>query len=220
MHDTVLVVLVLLTLVLGPAIIAAVNRALKLIFLGGAVRTGLKAVGREAVEKQPDSIHLSRRSSYVWQNPSEMQDLARPLLARGFSDIGDFAIAEMPDIALRFLMNSADSVYACIYEHPKLGRWLDLVSRYSDGSTCTFTNTRARGLEHRPQDKVVHAFGSSADELCTRIMRERPKRNFASVDAEGVVRLFEAAYREQIEWRKKKGISATEVASVLAARTR
>lgn len=216
MNTTLVVAIALAVLVLIPV----AKRILKLLLLRTVVQAGLKSIGEEAVNKQPDSIHVSRVSGHRWQNPAAAEKLTAPLLARGFSEVGDFTIAEMPDVKIRFLMNTADSAYACVYEHPKVGNWLDLVSRYHDGTGATFSTARDRGMEHRPQNVVVHAPELSPDALYDRMLKERPKRPLVSLDASGVVQLFEDAYREQIAWRRQHGISATEVAKVIVTRSR
>lgn len=216
MNTTLVVALALVVLLLIPV----AKRILKSLLLRTAPVAGLKSIGQEAVDQQPDSIHLSRLTGPRWQNPEAVEKLEGPLRARQFSEIGDFAIGEMPQVTVRFLMNTADSVYACIYEHPKVGNWLELVSRYHDGTGATFSTTRERAMEHQPQDMVVHAPELSPDALYDRMLKERPKRPLVSLNASGLLQLFENAYREQIAWRRQRGVSATEVAKVIATRAR
>ena len=218
MHGAMVLVVALLALLLLPFVVAVARRLLKVLFLQAAVRAGLKDIGQKAIDRQPDSIRLSRRAGYAWKDNAALEKLAASLRACGFSEIGDYTVAEMPGLAIRFLINQTESAYACIYEHLKVGTWLDLVSRYQDGSGVTFTTTRDRGLEHRPQNMVVHAPGVPAEALCARMLKERPRRPLVTLDSDGAIRLFEDAYREQITWRKQKGGSAAEVARVIASR--
>jgi hypothetical protein len=192
-----------------------VTRILKLLLPRTAGRSSLKAIGQEALDKQPDSIRLRRRS-FTWQKPALVQNLTGPLLARSFSEVGDFSIAEMPDLKVRFFVRPANSIYACVYEHAKLGTWFDLVSRYQDGSVAIFGTARDPGTEHRPQDMVVYAPELSADMLYTRMLKERPERTLVGVNAGSVVKLFQDTYKEQMEWRKKRGAQAAEVAEPIA----
>jgi len=161
------------------------------------------ATGQETLDKQPGSIRLRRRS-FDWQNQAAMHNLMGPLLARSFSEVGDFSIAEIPELKVRFLVKPTNSIYACIYEDPKVRTWLDLVSRYENGSIVTFSTAGDSGLEHRPEDTMVYAPLLSADMLYTRMVKERPQGNLVRVDAKSVVTLFQDVYREQTEWRKKK----------------
>ena len=118
--------------------------------------------------------------------------LADPLVSRGFTDLGPYRIDVMPEVTVRFLINSAVSVYACVYEHAQAGIWLDLVSRYEDGSRATFTTLRSNGLDQRPQDTLVRAVSASAEALYGRMLRERPQRALLRLDAPTAIRLFES----------------------------
>ena len=133
--------------------------------------------------------------------------------------MGDYSIQEVPGVLVRFLMDKEKSVFACLYEHPKAGTWMELLSRYQDGTGATFTMMRERGIEHRPQNTVVHAPGAAPGELLDRMLRERPSRPLVELSAEKIVQLFEDAWREQIAWQKNRGgPSAKEVARVIVTR--
>lgn len=206
-----------ITLLVGLALALLLVPGLKRILKSLRTRTGSGAIGLEALDRQPDSIRLRRRT-FEWQNPAAVQNLIGPLLARSFSEVGDFSIAEIPQLKVRFLVKPANSIYACIYERAKAGIWLDLVSRYDDGSIATFTTAADPGIEHRPQDTMVYAPLLSVDMLYTRMVKERPHGNLARVDAKSVVSLFQDVYREQTEWRKKLGAPTAEVAKAQAER--
>jgi len=53
----------------------------------------------------------------------------------------------------------------------QVGIWLNLVSYYQDGSIATFSTERDPGIEHRPEDMVVHDQNLSADMLYTRKLK-------------------------------------------------
>lgn len=190
--------------VVGLTPVPAVRRTLKL-------RPGSKGVEEQAVEQQPESIRLRRRT-FNWENATAVQNLTGPLLARSFVEVGDYSVAEIPELKVRFLVKPSKSIYACIYEYPKRGTWLDLVSRHEDGSIAIFSTSCGTGIENRPQDMVVYAPEVSADMLYTRMLKERPERALVGVDAGDVVKLFQDTYKEQVEWRKRQETSATEAA--------
>lgn len=175
-----------------------------------------KEVGRQAHAKQSDQIRLFPQPGYQWKKPVAVSKLADPLVSRGFTDLGPYRIDVMPEVTVRFLINSAVSVYACVYEHAKAGIWLDLVSRYEDGSRATFTTHRSNGLDQRPQDTLVRAVSASAEALYGRMLRERPQRTLLRLDAATAIRLFESADTEQRRWRQTEGISASQVTNAVA----
>src|SRR5262250_641284 len=75
---------------------------------------------------------LSQQPGHQWKDAAAVSRLVVPLLKRGFTDLGPYSVDVMPHVTLRFLVNPAVSIYACVYEHAKAGIWLDLVSRYDD----------------------------------------------------------------------------------------
>jgi hypothetical protein len=206
-------------LVLFLLALPLLRRILKLLLARFVIGAGLKAIGKDALTKQPETIHLARLTGTAWRNPDAIKRLEEPLLARGFSATGDYSIAELPGVLVRFLLNAEHCVFACLYEHPKAGNWMELVTRYQDGTGATFTMMRDRGIQHRPQNVVVHAPGATPGELLDGMLRERPKRPAVELSAQRIVQLFADAWREQIAWQKKKGgLSAKEVAGVLVTR--
>ncbi len=183
-----------------------------------AVRRVFLNVGKAALAKQPDRIHLHQRLDHRWTDPAAVEALAQPLLARGFADAGTFTIAEMP-VALRLFAKADEGTNATIYEHPKAGVWLDMYTRYPDGTGFTIATTRDRGLEQRPGRPIVHAPGLGAAEVHEAFLRERPKGAVLHLTADALPKFYEEAYAEQLAWRKQKGISVQEVANVAKTRT-
>jgi hypothetical protein len=198
-------------------VVSNFRRLLKIPIVRRAFRGFLEDVGQRALAAQPDAIRLAPRPGHQWKDPAAVGRLADPLIARGFTDLGAHAIDVMPQVMLRFLVNSAVSVYACVYEHQKAGIWLDLVSRYDDGSGATFTTLAPTGMDTRPEDTIVRAPGAASDALYGRMLVQRPQRAPIPLDAARVITLFEAAYAEQTRWRKARGISAREVGHVATA---
>src|SRR5215470_8060457 len=190
---TVVQIAVLLVLLL---IVGNLRRLLKLGFVQLLFRGFLKDVGRKALANQPDQIKLSQRPGHQWKDAAAVSRLVVPLLKRGFTDLGPYSVDVMPHVTLRFLVNPAVSIYACVYEHAKAGIWLDLVSRYEDGSRSTFTTRRSNVIYQRPQDTIVRVPSASSEALYGRMLRERPQRTLRRLDTATVIRLFKSAYAE------------------------
>lgn len=173
-----------------------------------------KTAGQKAIESQPDHIHLTRVGRQAWADVESEGDISVPLLSRGFEDAGTFTIDEMPGVVLRLLVHREDAMYAAIYEHPKVGQWFELFSRFQDGSSITFSTSRPSGLSPRPGHPVVHAPGITPAELHDRACEERPRRPTNPVSKDKAATCFEESYAEATAWRKEHGISAVEVARV------
>src|SRR5947207_10448082 len=101
-----------------------------LISLRWSTRWGLSEVGRRAAEKQPERIRMISRDRHAWTKEAAYQDFV-PLLAKGFEEVGIYGIDVLPGVTTRFFVNPEMSVYAVLYDHPKAGVWLNLITLYT-----------------------------------------------------------------------------------------
>jgi len=182
------------------------------------VRLFGRSIGEQAIAKQPDRIQLVRSAPSAWSNAPAAAALAEPLARAGFDDAGTFHVQEMPGLLVRLLVHAREGFLAVVYEHPKAGHWLDVVTRYSDHTSITFTSHRPTGLSPRPGHPVINAPGASAIALLARARAERPRGAMAPLSTQRAPSDFEDAYGEAIAWRKSHGVSAAEVAKVASLR--
>lgn len=176
-----------------------------------------KQVGAAALAKQPDAIHLDRKDSSVWKNAAGASALARPLLARGFEDAGTCTVREMPGLVVQLLAHSGDNFYAAVYEHPVAGQWLDVFSRFQDGTSFTVTTAKPTGLAPRPGHDTIHATGSP-EQVLDRAMTQRPRKWFDPTSTDRAIPVFEKAYADSMVYRKSVGVSRREVMNVAMKR--
>lgn len=104
------------------------------------VRRSLGKLGDVLEQARPSvpplRIKLRRTDAIHWQRPDEVDALIEPLRQERFAEIGTFGFAtDTDDVAMQAFWRPADSVYAIVYQHPRANSWLDLVTRYQDGST-------------------------------------------------------------------------------------
>jgi hypothetical protein len=178
----------------------------------------LKAIAQRASQKQPDEIHLIPAPDYQWRNPAAIEPYRTALDAVGFDDAGIYSVDVLP-VGLQFLLKDSDQMYAVIYEHPKVGVWINFVVLFDDETSITFTNTQDRGLEKRPGHPIVHVAGATADQLYTIAVAQCPPGTRKALTPESIAEEFEKAWAEGIQWRKSRGgISVREVASVVLSR--
>jgi hypothetical protein len=171
-------------------------------------------IGRRALAKQPDQIRLTNASSSAWKKPDLAVGLTRSLVTMSFEDAGAYTVPEMPGLVLRLLVQPKECLMGIVYEHPKAGTWLELVTRYADGTSASFSSMRPTGLNPPPGHMIVNAPGASPENLHARSLQERPKGVMKPVSRFHVVRMFEEGYAESIAARKKMGVSVSEVAAV------
>lgn len=210
------VVVVLAALFLLRVVAAVGARIAKLLLLKGIGIVALKSVGDKALAQQPDTIHLSPALP-EFTNRSRMENFVAAFQKRGMTEGGTFTIPALPGVVVRFQLDIPDSLYAAIYEHPKLGCWVEVITRYQDHTSTTVTMRPAMGFEQMPGYNTTHMPGASIDALCARLLQVRPKRPMAELSSFNVARLFEEAWADQMRWRKQRGAKADEVARVIIA---
>ena len=174
-----------------------------------------RMIGERALAKQPDTISLTRRGDDAWRDLDAARRMWQPLDARGFADAGTYSIDEIRGVVLRLLASPREHLMAIAYEHPVAGRWIEVATRYQDGTGHTVTSMAATGLDDRPGHPVIAMSGATAEQLIERALRERPVGHMQAVRADDVAHLFEQVYAESMAWRKTNGISQREVVKVV-----
>ena len=165
-----------------------------------------------------DRTHLSRMKAHEWANVAEADAITGALSRLGFVDAGAYVAGALPSLRLQFFLSQEESCYAVLHEHPKNGIWVNLVYRYADGSSAIFTSTRDRGLSHDPRHRLQHFPGAHPIELLEAARRTRPQLPLKSLRVAQIAAEFEAAWREQLEWRRLNPMTAREVLSVAETR--
>lgn len=189
----------------------------KRLLVRGLAGVFAQAVGKVALAQQPDRIQLLKASAEAFRDGAAVKNLAAPLLERGFADAGSYHVKEMPGVLVALLAKPDECFYAAIYEHPQAGHWIDLVTRYPNGDSATFSTVKPTGLSPRPGHAMVNAPEARPLALYMRARSERPRGTMKTVAVESAVLDFETAYAEEMAWRKQKGVSACEVAAVAKA---
>lgn len=173
-----------------------------------------RAIGDHALAGQPDAIHLHKAGPEAWRDPAAVRPALAQLAQRGFHDSGVFTVTEMPGVVVQLLVRSDEGLVAVLYEHPTAGHWMDLAVRHQDGSSVTYTTAPPSGLAERPGHAIHNLPGLDASTLYARFHQEVPRRPVAAVTPFTAPRVFEHAYAEATAWRKQRGITAGEVATV------
>jgi hypothetical protein len=194
------------------ALLKPVLKILLFVVVRTFFRGWLNKVGAMAMAEQPDEIHLAPAPEGIWADREAVEELATPLKQLGFEEAGVFSIREMEGVCVRLMAQPAQSIAACVYEHPQAGHWIDLVCEYSDERSVTYTTSRATGLDPRPGTQTVNAPGTDPEALYQRLLRERPNGDLKEITPTSVATLFTDAYAKSTQWRKNKGVSADEVA--------
>lgn len=194
-------------------------------YIRGRIRRGLKefAEGLEELAEIGDAetpvrIHLRRRELLEWNDAATVEEQAAALRGLGFQDAGRYEVPEIAALRLEALTQPETSVYGVVYEHDRAGIWIDLVSRYEDGTSVTYASTgQGGGLDQRPGHSVTRHDGMPAAELYRRLLAERPGRPLSAVSEAAFPRAFEQAYADSIDWRNSRGGPTDEELRAVAA---
>lgn len=160
----------------------------------------------EAMERNipPFRVKLERLPAVEWQQPEKAAELIEPLRQAQFGEIGRFAV-QPGEFSLMAFCRTSDSIYAVVYQHPKAGVWLDLITRYQDGSRITYCTQRDPLLDRPGHTVVRYLEGMPPGELLSRFLAERPTKPTESMSAASFVGHFEQAYAESMDWMMARG---------------
>ncbi len=191
------------------------KRILALLMVRSAAKGVLNDVGKKAIESQPDFVNLARDEFPKFTNVPGVDELKNPLLASGFGYVGTFTVDKMPGVKVVMLVKPADYVTAHIYEHPKAGIWIELVTCYHDGSSHTLTTLPSTGLQLPPFVQTIRAAKAPATSLVQQLIAGRKTGAMKRVEAADAVDQFEQNYAKYILWQKNKGMTTAEMAEIV-----
>jgi hypothetical protein len=166
---------------------------------------GLEGLTADSVST-PSRISLVPDTNLVWKDPTGARALMDDFRTLGFTDAGSYVVPELAVLRLHALTKTEESAYAVVYEHDVAGVWIDIVTRYEDGTSITYSTARKGGeLDQRPGHSCTRDPEASPSVLYQRFLAERPQRAMETVAAEDFVQRFEQAYADSMDWRNARG---------------
>jgi hypothetical protein len=206
---------VFLALVAALAAVFMLKNILTYLLMRRAGRQALAEVGKRALTKLPEYVSLSRVESPDWTNPELVRQQAEPLLACAFQDVGVYSVDKMPGVLIRMMCQPQSGVAAHIYDHPRSGSWIEMVTRYNDGSTHAVSTLAPNGMKHPEWFRKIQADKTiPTNKIYERFLPQRQQHGIKVVATNDVVREFEEDYHKLALWRQEAGISPQEVARV------
>jgi len=176
-----------------------------------------RAIGAEALAAQPDTIRLIEPRGDARSDGAAMRRPSDELARLGFRDAGLHAVAEMPGVLVHLMAHPDEGFYAAVYHHPQAGVWFDIVSRFQDATSITWSTSKPTGLDPRPGHPMVHLHGQSPSAVFEKARSTRPRRPVVPAGSTQAVTIFEQAYAESMAYRKGKGITTAEVVKMAKA---
>jgi hypothetical protein len=177
-----------------------------------------RTIGAQALAKVPATVKLTRATDSAWSKVDAARRAWEPLLQVGFADAGTYTVDEMPGVVLRLLASSTDSIMAIAYEHPRVGHWLELVTRYADGRRCSATSLVTAPVSAPDFVTTLREANAPPLRLLETIRRKRPEGTMLPVTTGDVTRMFEEGYAESMKWHRERGVSRGDVVKVAMRR--
>jgi hypothetical protein len=175
-----------------------------------------KQIGAKALAQQPDHIHLQRWGPSAWKDAAAPRKIVEAFASRGFADAGVHTVTEMPGLVVQLLAHPGDGFLAAVYEHPQAGNWFDLVTRFQDGTSVTYSTSRPTALKPRPGHPSVNVPGGEPLAVLDKALAQRPRRPIRAAIPDEAAAVFEQSYAESMAYRKQEGLSTKEVLGTAA----
>lgn len=160
-----------------------------------------KLVAEAGAPALPAMIRLVPISGATWEDASAA-GLAVPLAGLGYEEVGFFDLDVMGGVRLQAWVHPDLGLYSIVYTSPRAGVWSDVVRKYEDGTSLTYSNSPHGGkMRQRPGRENVYFRGLGTDELHRKMLAERPDRPTRRLTAHDFAPDFERAYAEERAWR-------------------
>ena len=160
-------------------------------------------LGEAAIAALPDRVHLSRRALGEFSYYDRSQAAREGLASEGFADAGAYRIDELPGVHVLLMTQARERMTAAVYDDERLGVWVEVVSRFTDGRRWTHTTLAGGGLETRERNALVSLPGASLAELLARARADRPGGDLEPVERHAAAPGFERDYAAWIAERKR-----------------
>ncbi|MCX5661929.1 MAG: hypothetical protein NTW19_19800 [Planctomycetota bacterium] len=192
----------------GLLILGAIAAAIVAKMFLGKFRKALReaTLDTSATGKTPATIHLTRRDALLWTATARVAGLIDAFRGLGFEPIGYFTVDEMPDIKLQAFIHRGENLWGVLYEHAKVGVWVDLVARYQDGGSVTLSNSPHGGvMDPRPGHDKIHDKEAEPAELFAKWQGLADRPAVQPIEPADFQPSFEKAYTDEMAWRAARG---------------
>lgn len=165
----------------------------------------------------PMRLNFHRDDDLNWADEEALKRDTAYLLAEGFQQVGDFEAEESP-VSMRAFVHTEKRIWAAIQSVYGMKQWTDLVTRYADGTTCTFANLADHGMDRPPWRTAYFLPDTTIPDLLERCLADRPPgKAMLSASAEDFPEVVSDAYAREMDWRMERGgVTVEEIVRTLA----
>ncbi len=154
----------------------------------------------------PAELNLQPEENPPWSNGKIVRKHADALLLHGFQDEGSFCTQEMTNLFIQGFVHPTRNLFAAVYDHPQGGIVVDIVQKTLDGRTLTLSNTtQGEELDSMDGKKSIRLKDATVDQLMTAWQVDKLRGDNLPAPPGSFKECFEAAYREEMQWRIARG---------------
>jgi len=189
-------------LAVGFVVARLLFRIAVLIFKTFMVLFAVKKLVESVGQGPPATIRLVGVSGARWDD-DRARRLAEPLPGLGYREIGFFDVTPLEGWRIQAWVHGERGTNAVVYQQPELGVWADVLTRFEDGTSLTYTDSpRAGKLRQRPGYENVSFPGQGTAELDAKMLADRPPRPTRRLTPADFPGDFERAYADEMRWRQ------------------
>ena len=165
-----------------------------------------------AAELPPLSIDLVADRDPGWTTEVPFKDVLLDLQALGFTPIGPYEVVGIAGVRLMGFCHTPSGFFACCYNHPVVGCFVDLCANLAGGLELTVTNAPTGGeIETRPGTEKIFLGGQPLAELYATLQTKIAGRPVRPCAVERFREEFIASYARDMAWRTSNlGVSEAE----------
>lgn len=158
----------------------------------------------------PMRLSFHREDDLNWADEEALKRDTAFLIAEGFQRAGDFEAEESP-VSMRAFVHTEKQIWAAIQSVYGMKQWTDLVTRYADGTTCTFANLADHGMDRPPWRTAYFLTDTPIPDLLERCLADRPQgKAMLPASAGDFPQVVSDAYAREMDWRMERGGVTTE----------
>ena len=94
----------------------------------------------------PMRAELEPAEELEWDDPEAVEALAGPLREADFVEAGKYQSMMNTFVKMWAFAHVDRRIYAVVYEAQPIGAWMDLVTRYTDGTSLTYSTAKSPGM--------------------------------------------------------------------------
>lgn len=177
------------------------------------IRRWLRNLMKNSVPPTFSTINLTKIDEADYPQDQKLLNQLAELKNHHFEFGGAFEIEEMPGMSLFSAKLRDQDVLACVYLHPMVGVWVDLIAHFEDGAELTVSSAPTGGeMDTRPECRKILMASETIEALLDTMLKEIEGAELLPLALDDFDTLFKTSYEKDMAWRNEQGgVSEEEV---------